>query len=83
MMVSRKRYEPSDAEKSFMAELKVASEKASGYGIAIDKIKNKTKYQQIQMENWKAQETKKIAAINETHANTIKNNVKETTKKNY
>ncbi|KAJ8951120.1 hypothetical protein NQ318_021564 [Aromia moschata] len=78
LMVSRKKYEPSDAEKAFMDELTVGSEKTAGYGLVIDKIKNKMKYQQIQMENWKAQEVKKVAAINETHANTIRNNLQET-----
>ncbi|KAJ8916052.1 hypothetical protein NQ315_010920, partial [Exocentrus adspersus] len=56
MLVSRKRCEASDAEKAFMKELKVSAEKVAAYGTVIDKIKNKVKYQQVQMENWRAQE---------------------------
>ncbi|KAJ8932272.1 hypothetical protein NQ314_014798 [Rhamnusium bicolor] len=77
MLVSRKKGEPSDAEKFFMDELKASAGKVSTYGHVIDKIKSKLKYQQIQMDNWKAQEVKKASAINETHANTIKTNLQE------
>lgn len=49
MLVSRKKSEPSDAEKAFMGELNVSSEKVAAYGTVIDKIKNKMKYQQVQV----------------------------------
>ncbi|CAH1107746.1 unnamed protein product [Psylliodes chrysocephalus] len=81
MLVSRKKSAPSEAEKEFLKELNVSSQKIGVYGDKIDKIKSKLKYQQIQMENWKSQETKKISALNETHTNTIKTNIQETTKK--
>ncbi|CAG9814830.1 unnamed protein product [Phaedon cochleariae] len=81
MLVSRKKSAPSDAEKAFMAELHTVEEKVVAYGNKIDKIKNKMKYQQIQMENWKAQETKKVSTINATHTNTIKTNLQETSNK--
>lgn len=49
MLVSRKKCEPSDEEKAFMAELNISSEKVAAYGTVIDKIKNKMKYQQVQV----------------------------------
>lgn len=72
MLVSRKKCSPSEAEQAFVKELENYGEKISVYGDRIDRIKNKMKYQQIQMENWKLQEIKKISTINETHTNTIK-----------
>ncbi|CAG9861223.1 unnamed protein product [Phyllotreta striolata] len=81
MLVSRKKSAPSEAEKEFVKELNDSSEKIGIFGDKIEKIKNKTKYQQIQMENWKSQEIKKISSLNETHTNTIKSNLQETTKK--
>ncbi|XP_074041909.1 nuclear pore complex protein Nup88 [Leptinotarsa decemlineata] len=78
MLVSRKRSEPSDSERDFLNELQEVNEKILVYRNKIDKIKNKMKYQEIQIENWKAQEVKKVAAINETHTNTIRTNLQET-----
>lgn len=48
-MVSRKKAEPSDAEKKFMTELQEASEKSVAFGTRMDKLKSKMKYQQIQV----------------------------------
>ncbi|XP_056634772.1 nuclear pore complex protein Nup88 [Diorhabda sublineata] len=81
MLVSRKKSSPSEAEQAFVKELENYGEKIGLYGDKIDRIKNKMKYQQIQMENWKLQEIKKISTINETHTNTIKTNLQETTQK--
>ncbi|KAG5891444.1 hypothetical protein JTB14_019922 [Gonioctena quinquepunctata] len=81
MLVSRKKSTPSDSERVFMDELQLVNERVVVYGNRIDKIKNKMKYQEIQIENWKAQEVKKAAIINETHTNTIKSNLQESAKK--
>lgn len=48
-LVSRKKAEPSDAEKKFMDELHVVNEKVTAYGNKMDKLKSKMKYQQIQV----------------------------------
>lgn len=81
MLVARKKSEPSDAELAFIKELQANNEKLMTYQGRIDKIKGKAKYQEIQMENWKAQEIKKCSTINEDHVKTIKSNLTETTKK--
>lgn len=49
MLVSRKKSAPSEAEKEFLKELNVSSQKIGVYGDKIDKIKSKLKYQQIQV----------------------------------
>ncbi|XP_072381629.1 nuclear pore complex protein Nup88 [Diabrotica undecimpunctata] len=81
MLVSRRRSSPSAAEQEFVKELDDCSRKIAMYHDRIDKVKNKMKYQQIQMENWKSQEVKKIGTINEKHTSTIKTNLTDTTKK--
>lgn len=48
-LVSRKKAEPSDAEKEFMAELQTANEKCVAYGTRIDKQQSKMKYQELQV----------------------------------
>lgn len=98
MLVNRKKSEPSDAEKAFVEEMKVYSERVVVFGNQMGKLQSKMKYQQVQVnkigtfyiiiilqhnyklqiENWKSQEMKKISAINEQHANTIKTNLEDT-----
>ncbi|XP_050302097.1 nuclear pore complex protein Nup88 [Anthonomus grandis grandis] len=81
MLVARKKSEPSDAEKKFMKEMQVYSEKCVSYQLAIDKLKSKHKYQEIKIANWKSQETKKVHTISEIQANTIKSSLVDSTKK--
>ncbi|XP_048523110.1 nuclear pore complex protein Nup88, partial [Dendroctonus ponderosae] len=81
MLVSRKRTEPSDAESKFLRDLEEYNNRCASFQTVIDKVKNKTKYQQIQIQNWKSRENKKIPAIGEMQANTIKESVRESTSK--
>lgn len=48
-LVSRKKTEPSEAEKEFVTYLQVANEKSLGFQFKIDKLRSKMKYQQIQV----------------------------------
>ncbi|XP_060532815.1 nuclear pore complex protein Nup88 [Cylas formicarius] len=81
MLASRKRDQASDAETKFIADLNAFSEKCADYKVAIDKLRNKSKYQDVQIENWRAREIKKASAISEMQANTIKSSLQDSTKK--
>ncbi|KAJ3651979.1 hypothetical protein Zmor_017982 [Zophobas morio] len=81
VVVSQKGAEPSDSEKEYLKELELYRDKIEKYKTSIEKLKMKVKYQKIQIANWKAQEERKVSQMSETHSNTIKNNLKETSEK--
>lgn len=49
MLVNRKKVQPSDAENIFIENLQLYSKKVADYGNQMDKLKNKLKYQQVQV----------------------------------
>lgn len=49
MLVSRKRSEPSDAETKFLKDLDEYNNRCTTFQNVIDKVKNKSKYQQVQV----------------------------------
>ncbi|XP_066251754.1 nuclear pore complex protein Nup88 [Euwallacea similis] len=81
MLVARKKPEPSDAEKKFMKDLQGFSEQCATFQNSIEKVKNKIKYQQVQIQNWKAHEIKKLPVIGEMQSKTIKDSLRESTQK--
>ncbi|KAF7282099.1 hypothetical protein GWI33_003216 [Rhynchophorus ferrugineus] len=81
MIASRKKSEPSDAEKKFMKDLNGISQKCFSYNDSIDKLKSKVKYQQFQIENWKSEQAKKIENMSEIQCTTIKSALKESSQK--
>ncbi|CAH1129598.1 unnamed protein product [Ceutorhynchus assimilis] len=81
MLVSRKKPETSDAENKFMEDMEEYSLKCTSYQNAIDKLKNKNKYQQVKIENWKSNSVKKVPVLGEMQASIIKTSLQESTQK--
>lgn len=68
---------PSDAEKEFINEINELNLKTNKYYTVIDNLRNKKEYQEMQISNWKRQETKKVFSISEIQETTIKNSLKD------
>ncbi|XP_019869929.2 nuclear pore complex protein Nup88 [Aethina tumida] len=81
LLVARRRNVPSDAEKEFINEINELNLKTNKYYTVIDNLRNKKEYQEMQISNWKRQETKKVFSISEIQETTIKNSLKDMTQK--
>ncbi|KAL1501464.1 hypothetical protein ABEB36_006780 [Hypothenemus hampei] len=81
MLVSRKRVEPTEAERGFMKDMQRYREKCVVFQKAIDTVKKKKQYQEVQIQSFKAQESKKVPVIGEMQSKTIKDSLHESTQK--
>ncbi|XP_025831243.1 nuclear pore complex protein Nup88 [Agrilus planipennis] len=77
LMVAEKKTELSEAEKKFLEELKQASKKTELYLSTIDRLKKQQKYQDVQMENWKNQNTHKETGLGSVQSSTIRSNLQD------
>ncbi|CAH1987725.1 unnamed protein product [Acanthoscelides obtectus] len=66
MLISKKRNKPTGAEQAFIKDYQEISEKISKYFDRIGKFKQRMRYQEVQMQNWKSPEVKKVSSINVT-----------------
>lgn len=80
VMLSRKQTEPSNAEKKFIQELKNAEDKVGKFKKALTALKNKHKYNEVQMENWNSQ-NKKESMIDDVQSKTLNANLGDMTVK--
>ncbi|XP_071057131.1 nuclear pore complex protein Nup88 [Onthophagus taurus] len=81
VQISKRKVEPSKAEKSFLGELEGSGEKIVLYGKAIQKLKEKIKYQEIQMKNWHDQTKSEHKSIGIVQIEAIKSNLQDMTEK--
>ncbi|XP_045466855.1 nuclear pore complex protein Nup88 [Harmonia axyridis] len=81
VLVSMKKEVLSDAENNYLHDLKDMRTKCDKFDSAIDKLIVKKNYQETQMRSWKKQQQRKSYAISETHKNTIKDNLVESSKR--
>ncbi|GLV38395.1 members only [Carabus blaptoides fortunei] len=80
ILVTQKQPKPSESEKDMYKELKGAQKKITLYAKAIDQIKSKQIYQEIQMKNWHNQDKKKETSLGSSQTKVIKANLKDMTK---
>lgn len=78
-MVPRKQSKPSIAEEKYAEKLQTYEKKIDGFFIAIEKLKDKIKYQRNQMVNWK-RENQKPEQLHPGQREAIRQNLSDTTK---
>lgn len=78
--VTQKQPKPTDSENNLYRDLKKADEKIKAYSKAMDQIKSKQKYQEIQMANWNKQQKKKEVHLGSDQSESIKTTLQDMTK---
>ncbi|KAF5299810.1 hypothetical protein FQR65_LT09331 [Abscondita terminalis] len=79
ILVAQKKKEPSDAEIKFANDLKKAQERLQKFNAAITRMKNQSKYQEVQMENWRKDLVKKESGLASIQSQTIRTNLQDMT----
>ncbi|KAK4878084.1 hypothetical protein RN001_010590 [Aquatica leii] len=78
-LVAQKKKEPSDAEIKFTDDLKNAQDKIKSFLAGISRIKSQSKYQELQMENWRKELIKKGTGLASIQSQTIRTNLQDMT----
>ncbi|KAF5291611.1 hypothetical protein FQA39_LY14333 [Lamprigera yunnana] len=79
IMVAQKKKDPTEAELKFSSTLKEAQQKIKLFNLAMDRLKNQSSYQEVQMENWHKDQIKKDTGLASIQSNTIKTNLRDMT----
>ncbi|KAF2878759.1 hypothetical protein ILUMI_27410 [Ignelater luminosus] len=81
ILVSKKKSEPSEAEKNFLKELKRSQNKVNKFESLIHSLKNQMKYQEVQMTNWNKEMSKKETGLGSFQSQALKTNLQDMTNK--
>ncbi|XP_044763811.1 nuclear pore complex protein Nup88 isoform X2 [Coccinella septempunctata] len=81
VQISMKKEVLSDAENDYLLNLKKMRAECDKFDSVIDKLIVKKNYQETQMRSWKKQQQRKSYTISETHKNTIKDNLVDSSKR--
>uniref|UniRef100_A0A1Y1L9A3 Nucleoporin Nup88 n=1 Tax=Photinus pyralis TaxID=7054 RepID=A0A1Y1L9A3_PHOPY len=79
IMALQTKSEPSEAEQRFVKELKNAQKKVEMFTTSINKLKNQSKYQEVQMANWQREQSKRESGLASIQSQTIKTNLQDMT----